>query len=117
MLINFDLETQRFHEQEFFKTCQLTCEVKDGKELSGQCRDPECSLRFILRSERRHNIQLHFSGTILHSGNNQCCGSGMLAQDPGSVFFHPGSKAKKITGSQVRFRIKEFKYFNPKNCL
>ncbi len=60
------------HTQEFFKTCQLTCKVKDGNELSGQCRDPECSLRFLLRSERRHNIQLHFSGTILHSGNNHC---------------------------------------------
>jgi hypothetical protein len=37
------------------------------------------------------------------NSRNQCCGSGMFIPDP--IFFHPGS----------RIRIKEFKYFNPKN--
>jgi hypothetical protein len=44
----------------------------------------------------------------------QCCGSGMFIPDPtfsnpdpGSVFFHPGS----------RICIKEFEYFNQKNCF
>jgi hypothetical protein len=37
----------------------------------------------------------------------QCCGSGIFIQDPGSEFFHHGS----------RIRIKDFKYFNPKNCF
>ncbi len=35
----------------------------------------------------------------------QCCGSGMFIPDPN--FFHPGS----------RIRIKEFRYFNQKNCF
>ncbi len=35
---------------------------------------------------------------------------------PGSEFFHPGSRVKKITGDRFRIRIKEFKYFNPQNC-
>jgi hypothetical protein len=26
----------------------------------------------------------------------QCCGSGMFMPDPGSEFFHPGSRVKKI---------------------
>jgi hypothetical protein len=32
----------------------------------------------------------------------------------GSQFFHPGSE---FFPSQSRIRIKEFKYFNPKNCF
>jgi hypothetical protein len=39
---------------------------------------------------------------------------------PGSqirIFTRPGSRVKKIPGSRIRIRIKEFKYFNPKNCF
>jgi hypothetical protein len=45
----------------------------------------------------------------------QYCGSGMFIPDPD--FFHPGSRVKKIPGSQFRIRIKEFEYFNPNNCF
>jgi hypothetical protein len=38
----------------------------------------------------------------------------MFISDPN--FFHPGSRIKLIPGSRIRIRIKEFKYFNPKNC-
>ncbi len=40
----------------------------------------------------------------------------MFIRDPN--FFHPGSRVKKIPGSliRIRIRIKEFKYFNLKNC-
>jgi hypothetical protein len=45
-------------------------------------------------------------------GPNQCCGSGMFIPDPGSEFFHPGSRiqGQKDFGSRIRIRIKEFKY-------
>ncbi len=50
---------------------------------------------------------LHLSGhtpyTLASMISNQCCGSRMFIPDP--TFFHPGS----------RIRIKEFKYFKPKN--
>jgi hypothetical protein len=39
----------------------------------------------------------------------------MFISDPGSEFFHPGFRVKKIPGSRIR--IKELKYFNPQNCL
>ncbi len=42
---------------------------------------------------------------ISQQRNFYCCGPGMLIPDPN--FFHPG----------YRIRIKEFKYFNPKNCF
>ncbi len=45
----------------------------------------------------------------------QCCGSGMFILDP--HYFHPRSRVKKIPGSRIRIRFKEFKYFNPKNCF
>jgi hypothetical protein len=34
-----------------------------------------------------------------------------LGKDPN--FFHPGQDS----GSQIRIRVKGFKYFNPKNCF
>jgi hypothetical protein len=40
--------------------------------------------------------------------SNSCSGSGVIIPD--STFFHPGSEL-----SPSRIRIKEFKYFNPKN--
>ncbi len=40
----------------------------------------------------------------------QCCGSGMFIPDPN--YFHPGSDF-----FPSRIRIKEFKYFNPKNLF
>ncbi len=40
----------------------------------------------------------------------QCCGSEMFFPIPDPTFFHPGSEF-----SPSRIRIKEFKYFNPKN--
>ncbi len=43
----------------------------------------------------------------------QCCGSGIFIPDPN--FFNPGSRVKKIPGSRIRIRIKEFKYFNTKD--
>jgi hypothetical protein len=39
-----------------------------------------------------------------------CCGSGMFIPDPGSEFFHPGSRIKKIPDPGYQNRIKEFKY-------
>jgi hypothetical protein len=41
----------------------------------------------------------------------QCCGSRMFIPDPGSEFFHPGSRVKKDSGSRIRIRKKELKYF------
>jgi hypothetical protein len=39
---------------------------------------------------------------------SQCCGSGMFIPDPGSEFFHPGSRVKNI---RIRIRIKDFYVF------
>ncbi len=39
----------------------------------------------------------------------QCCGSGMFITDPGSEFFHPGSRVKKAP--DPRIRNTGFKYF------
>ncbi len=36
---------------------------------------------------------------------------------PGSEFFHPGSQIQGEKYSWIRIRIKEFNYFNPKNCF
>jgi hypothetical protein len=53
------------------------------------------------------------------------CGSGMFIPDstfsiadPGSEFFHRGSRiqGQKDSGSRIRIHIKEFNYFEPKNC-
>jgi hypothetical protein len=43
----------------------------------------------------------------------------MLIPNPGPEFFHPGSRiqGQKDSGSRIRIRIKEFKYFYPKNCF
>ncbi len=41
----------------------------------------------------------------------QCCGSGMFIPDPGSEFFDPGSRVKKIPDPHPHQFIKEFKYF------
>jgi hypothetical protein len=43
----------------------------------------------------------------------------MFITDPGSEFFHLGSliQSLKDPGSRIRIRIKEFKYFQPKNCF
>jgi hypothetical protein len=46
----------------------------------------------------------------------QCCGSEILIPDPN--FVHTGSRiqgVKKISGSRIRIRIKEFECFNQKN--
>jgi hypothetical protein len=44
----------------------------------------------------------------------QCGGSGMFIPDPGSDFFHPGSRIRTVSIPGSRILIKEFKYFNPK---
>jgi hypothetical protein len=51
----------------------------------------------------------------------QCSGSGMFIQDPGSEFFHPGSRVKKFL---IRIGVKKipdphqkFKYFKPKKSF
>jgi hypothetical protein len=46
----------------------------------------------------------------------QCCRSEMFIPGPGSEFFHPGSRiqGQKYSGSRIRIRIKEFKYFKTK---
>jgi hypothetical protein len=36
-------------------------------------------------------------------------------QDPN--IFHPGSRMQGPKDSRIRIRLKEFKYFNPKNCF
>ncbi len=40
-------------------------------------------------------------------------------RDPRSEFFHPGSRihGQKDSGSRIRIRIKELKYFNPKKLF
>jgi hypothetical protein len=45
---------------------------------------------------------------------SQCCESGMLIPDPGSEFFHPGSRVKKIQNPGSGSASKNLKYFNPK---
>jgi len=55
----------------------------------------------------------------LKVSNFHCCGSGIFY--PGSEFFpsrilDPGSKRFPDPG-RIRIRIKEFTYFNPKNCF
>jgi hypothetical protein len=58
------------------------------------------------------------------SGNldrNQCSPGMFISRIPDTNFSYPGSRVKKIPGSRIqgqkdfRIRIKEFKYFNPKN--
>ena len=39
---------------------------------------------------------------------------GCLSRIPDPNLFYPGSRAKKIFGSRIRVRIKEFEYFNHK---
>jgi hypothetical protein len=46
---------------------------------------------------------------------NQCCGSGRFILDPGSEFFP--SRIPDPNFFPSRIRIKEFKYFNPKNLF
>jgi hypothetical protein len=55
----------------------------------------------------------------LSGENKQCCGSGIFIPDPDQNFSIPysGSRVKKITDPGFRIRIKEFKCFNPKNCV
>jgi hypothetical protein len=38
----------------------------------------------------------------------KCCGSGMFIPDPGSEFFHPGSRVKN---SRSRIRMEKYQYF------
>ncbi len=46
---------------------------------------------------------------------------GCLSRIPGPTFFHPESRIRirilSIPDPGFRIRIKEFKYFNPKNCF
>ncbi len=49
----------------------------------------------------------------LDISNSSVADSGCFIPNPN--FFHPGSRVKKILGSGIR--IKELKYFNPKNCF
>jgi hypothetical protein len=76
------------------------------------------------RSMRRRSAtsptwaRTHRSSQVTLANNHcfgQCCGSGMFILDP--HYFHPRSRVKKIPGSRIRIRFKEFKYFNPKNCF
>ncbi len=39
---------------------------------------------------------------------NQYCGSGMFIADPGSKFFHPGSRIQGQKDSQIRIRNTEW---------
>ena len=81
----------------------LSCVCIQGLVLTADLSVPLCSL-----------CRRPFPRDYLHTAEvreffyyyNQCCGSGMLfIPDPN--FFHPGP----------RIRIKEFQYFNPKNCF
>jgi hypothetical protein len=45
----------------------------------------------------------------------QCCGSGIFISDPGSEFFHPGSRFKKNPGSGSA--AKNVRIFKPKDCF
>ncbi len=45
----------------------------------------------------------------------QCYGSGMFVPDPGSEFFHPGSRIKMMPDPDPHIRI--LCIFNPKNCF
>lgn len=81
------VETLKNIAQEFFKTCQLACEANVA-ELTGRCLDEECGLLFSLRSTRRLNVRLRFSGTILHTGKSQprrvcdyCCHNFGVGED------------------------------------
>jgi hypothetical protein len=48
---------------------------------------------------------------------NQCCGSGMFIPDPGSEFFHLGSRIKKIPDPGSGSSSKNINIFNNKNCF
>jgi hypothetical protein len=63
-----------------------------------------------------------------HKSYKQCCGSGMFIPDPNFSIPDPGSEffpsripnpkfPSRIPGLGSRIRIKEFKYFDPKNCF
>ncbi len=56
--------------------------------------------------------------TNIVSGTSSVADPGMFLI-PGSEFVHPGSRIRgqKESGSRIRIRIKEFKYFWPKNCF
>ncbi len=87
------------------------------KSAPKECRDkgettPSSSQRYVefyLYTERftvpvpAYFCQQYFSEILICL--TQCCGSGMFIPDPN--YSHPGSW----------IRMKEFKYFNPKNCF
>ncbi len=50
----------------------------------------------------------------VESTHNQCCGSGMFILDPGSGFFLPGSRVKKILDPGFGSASKNLRIFNPK---
>jgi hypothetical protein len=64
----------------------------------------------VVASNKSGISWLHYTVQYIYF---QCRGSGMFMHDPGSEFFHPGSQMQdqKDSGSQIRIRIQEFKYF------
>ncbi len=63
-------------------------------------------------------IIIDIYSTVCTYHPQQCCGSSMFISDPGSDFFHLGSRieSQKYSGSRIRICIKEFKYLNPQKC-
>jgi hypothetical protein len=60
-----------------------------------------------------HNYSQHNYGTVVTSVADPGCLSRIL--DPN--FVPSQIQGQKDFGSRIRVRIKEFKYFNPKNCF
>jgi hypothetical protein len=47
----------------------------------------------------------------------QCCGSGIFISDPGSEFFHPGSRVQVQKDPGSGSASKNVSIFNPKQCF
>jgi hypothetical protein len=65
----------------------------------------EKDLEADVSSMIEERLRLYNMNMNRRQDKQRCRGSGMFIPDPN--FFHPGSW----------IRIKEFKYFNPKNCF
>ncbi len=61
-----------------------------------------------------HPFTFLSSKTYWFKAFKQCCGSGMLFPDPGSEFFHPGTRVKR---RDPGYASKFFCIFNPTNWI
>jgi hypothetical protein len=72
--------------------------------------------KILISGNRDDYMDTEVSSRVRKHIRNQCCASGMFIPDTGSEFFQSRIKGQIDSGSRIRIRIKEFQYFNPKNC-